>query len=110
MGFVEQLLSILTHEHDTYHEHDMAALLELVTNNSAGSAEACRPELNLSKFLDDRINLISNRPECEVWCICMNKYESKSHISDLCQLSRLTFSGDKMKTAPYLFWNFGNKL
>lgn len=66
MGYVEQLLSLLTQEHSAYHEHVMAALLELVTDNTAAVTEANRAELHMATFISERIKLINGQPEYEV--------------------------------------------
>ena len=61
MGFVEQFVALLQRDHDSTHEHLLAALLAL-THSHPPSIEDRRR----SEFLDNRIELIGDRDECLV--------------------------------------------
>lgn len=66
MGYVEQLLTLLNRQHSASHENFMAALLELLSDNSDAVKEASRADLQIVSFLNERINLLSGKEEYQV--------------------------------------------
>ncbi len=66
MGFVEQFVALLQREHDSTHEHLLAALLALTHGHPPSIEECRRSEFLLREFLDNRIEMISDRDECQV--------------------------------------------
>ena len=66
MGFVEQFVALLQREHDSTHEHLLAALLALTHGHPPSIEECRRSEFLLREFLDNRIEMISDREECQV--------------------------------------------
>nr|CAG4637384.1 EOG090X0EEI [Ceriodaphnia reticulata] len=65
MGFVEQFVALLQREHDSTHEHLLAALLALTHGHPPSIEECRRSEFLLREFLDNRIEMISDRDECQ---------------------------------------------
>lgn len=70
MGYVEQLLTLLTGQHSACHENFMAALRELLTDNADAIKEAMRVDLQMLKFIEDRIAFLNGKEEYEVEFIC----------------------------------------
>lgn len=68
MGFVEQFVALLQREHDPTHEHLLAALLALSHGHQPSIEECRRSEFLLREFLDNRIEMIADRDECQVTC------------------------------------------
>ncbi len=66
MGFVEQFVALLQRDHDSTHEHLLAALLALTQCHPPSIEECRRSEFLFREFLDNRIELIGDRDECLV--------------------------------------------
>jgi hypothetical protein len=66
MGFVEQFVALLQRDHDSTHEHLLAALLALTHSHPPSIEECRRSEFLFREFLDNRIELIGDRDECLV--------------------------------------------
>jgi len=66
MGFVQQIVALLQTEHCPFHEHIMAALLQLITENPRAQVVATRPELHLLSFLKTRMEELKGKPAFEV--------------------------------------------
>lgn len=66
MGFVEQFVALLQRDHDSTHEHLLAALLALTQSHPPSIEECRRSEFLFREFLDNRIELIGDRDECLV--------------------------------------------
>nr|CAG4640403.1 EOG090X0EEI [Daphnia pulex] len=64
MGFVEQFVALLQRDHDSTHEHLLAALLALTQCHPPSIEECRRSEFLFREFLDNRIELIGDRDEC----------------------------------------------
>nr|CAG4635093.1 EOG090X0EEI [Alona affinis] len=63
MGFVEQLVALLQREHDSTHEHLMAALLAICEDHPSALAESRRPEFLLKELLENRIDILAGQEE-----------------------------------------------
>lgn len=66
MGFVEQFVALLQRDHDSTHEHLLAALLALTQGHPPSIEECRRSEFLFREFLDNRIELVKDRDECLV--------------------------------------------
>lgn len=62
-GMIEQLVGVLNEEHNSFHEHTLAALLSIVTNHQKAVEECQRPELELDKKLQERIRSLNGKDE-----------------------------------------------
>lgn len=71
MGFVEQFVALLQRDHDSTHEHLLAALLALTQGHPPSIEECRRSEFLLRELLDNRIELIKDRDECLVIYFCI---------------------------------------
>lgn len=67
MGFVEQLVALLQRDHDTTHEHLLAALLALAADHRPSMDECRRSEFRLREMLESRVETLANRDECQVF-------------------------------------------
>nr|CAG4646604.1 EOG090X0EEI [Macrothrix elegans] len=65
MGFVEQFVALLQREHDPTHEHLLAAILAIAEGYQPAIDECRRPEFLLRELLENRIELLQNREECQ---------------------------------------------
>lgn len=63
MGFVELLIALLHNQHDSSHEHLLAALHSLVTQHDPSRIQCQRDEYGLEKLLKDRIELVKGKSE-----------------------------------------------
>ncbi|KAK8739890.1 hypothetical protein OTU49_003247 [Cherax quadricarinatus] len=81
MGFVEQLLTLLSNENsdDISREHCTAALLNLASSYPPALAECLRPELNVSQILTSRLEDIKGKEELE---------EEEGYIQEMLELMR----------------------
>ena len=73
-GAVEQLVTLLkSSPHSTLHEHLMAALLAIVTDNAVARERCLEDQLDLKTFLCGRMKEIQDKEEWEVsGKACMN--------------------------------------
>lgn len=67
-GMIEQLVGVLSEEHNSFHEHTLDALLSIVTNHPRAIEECQRPELELCKKLQERIQFLKGKEEFRVIC------------------------------------------
>ena len=67
-GMIEQLVGVLSEEHNSFHEHTLDALLSIVTNHPRAIEECQRPELELCKKLQERIQFLKGKEEFRVMC------------------------------------------
>nr|CAG4649719.1 EOG090X0EEI [Scapholeberis mucronata] len=65
MGFVEQFVALLQRDHDPTHEHLLAALLALTVDHQASIDECQRSEFLLKDLLENRIEMLAGREECQ---------------------------------------------
>lgn len=65
-GMIDQLVGVLNEEHNSFHEHTLAALLSIVTNHQKAVEECQRPELELGKKLQERIQSLKGKEEFRV--------------------------------------------
>lgn len=70
-GMIEQLVGVLSEEHNSFHEHTLDALLSIVTNHPRAIEECQRPELELCKKLQERIQFLKGKEEFRVMCWLM---------------------------------------
>lgn len=66
MGFVEQLVGLVTDYHQLALEYILSALLALVTDHETSQNECRRTELNLRNTLTSLMRNISGKEECQV--------------------------------------------
>nr|CAG4642075.1 EOG090X0EEI [Eurycercus lamellatus] len=73
MGFVEQFVALLQREHDSTHEHLLAALLTMSEDHPRSTVECRRPELLLRELLENRIESIADEDEFQkVKPVCLD--------------------------------------
>jgi len=63
IGMIEQLVGLLSSNHETFHEHLFAALFYIVTDNQQAQTECHRPEFKLQLLLRERKKLLGDREE-----------------------------------------------
>ena len=66
IGMIDQFVGELNGEHSNYHEHLMSALLSLVRDHQRALSECQREELQLPKFLRERIQFLNGKEEYNV--------------------------------------------
>ncbi|XP_061174397.1 hsp70-binding protein 1-like [Saccostrea echinata] len=62
-GMIDQLVGVLSEEHNSFHEHNLAALLSIVMDHQRAIEECQRPELELEKKLRERIQFLKDKDE-----------------------------------------------
>jgi hsp70-interacting protein len=85
MGMIEQLVALLHCDHSAFHEHLFSTLLGIVANNARAQAECHRPEFRLRELLDERKQLLQDRPEFQ---------EELEHVNELSKILRFTSDSD----------------
>lgn len=66
MGFVEQFVALLQRDHDSTHEHLLAALLAICEGHPTALAECRRPEFLLRQLLENRMESFTGQEEFQV--------------------------------------------
>ena len=66
MGAVEQLVGLLSQEHQAYHEQLMIALYQLVADNECARLECHRPDFHLKSLLVTRKHYLQGKEEFQV--------------------------------------------
>ncbi|XP_013390817.1 hsp70-binding protein 1-like [Lingula anatina] len=86
MGMVEQLVGLLSEQHNNNHEHFMNALLSLATEHQRTIEECQRPELHMKELLKNRIEYLTGKEEF---------LEEKEYAE---QLEKMCFGSQSKKT------------
>ncbi|XP_051789673.1 hsp70-binding protein 1 [Erpetoichthys calabaricus] len=81
MGMVQQLVSVLRMDHQSFHEYVLGALCSLVNDSPNGVRECQSPRLHLEELLHKKTEDLSGREECqEVLQYCDHLLKSCFHM------------------------------